>query len=802
MQGESDNSMTDTTYKVKVDSVATALYGISGVGRESPFFIITVAGGVGGNIQMNHIQKAIASGQYDPRYTLIDATLEPVESDNIHFSAQGQYNIAEKIIKLIYNPLSYVGNFRQADSVERERQILYAPNLNKATVLKDTATNYTYFLKPPFALNGNNSVGMVLASTNNQVSRLQSYSVDDATLNNPTFRLRSIVAGNINGEIGFMRGASTTSDGYISIFTNTAGAQTEKVRFPNAGGITVQIGRVSIPQVAGNSDLEIDRYNVESFGVNNNFWSDNIIFNSGFVRQSAGFGIMGYHSGGNFALQTTGNSTAGSAATMSTKLLILNGGNIGIGTGMGSSTTSITGAPFAVVGSAVGIGTVTPAASASLDMTSTTTGFLSPRMTTTEQNAISSPSTGLLIFNTDSSKHCYYTGSAWVCYGSGSGGGSATPGGSNTQVQFNDASAFNGDAGFVYNKTTDIATLTGGVNLSNLTSGRVPFATTSGFLTDDADMTFDGSKLSVAINSAGFSFVAGTTFGLQSFAVNNNFMSDNIVYNSGFKYVANGLGAINYYASGHWALQTAPNGSAGGAATMTTRALMTNTGNIFLGGSLASVSSGTGAVFTALATGKVGINNTSPTAYLELPAGTTAATTAPLKFTTGTSMTTPEAGTMEYTTDDLFFTISTGTARKRFVFADPVGGLSTNGVPYGTTNGRLTTAGTFLFDGSKLTVYGALQLDTELMTTTATLSATQYVVRVDASAGAVTVDLPDATTCQGRVYIIKLISNSANAMTIEPSGAQTIDGVSNISSSTQYAVYQIQSNGTNWDKLN
>lgn len=40
------------------------------------------------------------------------------------------------------------------------------------------------------------------------------------------------------------------------------------------------------------------------------------------------------------------------------------------------------------------------------------------------------------------------------------GGGGGTPGGSNTQVQFNDASAFGGDAGLTYNKTTD--TLTAG----------------------------------------------------------------------------------------------------------------------------------------------------------------------------------------------------------------------------------------------------------------------------------------------------------------------------------------------------
>lgn len=48
----------------------------------------------------------------------------------------------------------------------------------------------------------------------------------------------------------------------------------------------------------------------------------------------------------------------------------------------------------------VGIGTTNPNTSAALDITSTTKGFLPPRMTTTERNAIGTPATGLVIFNT------------------------------------------------------------------------------------------------------------------------------------------------------------------------------------------------------------------------------------------------------------------------------------------------------------------------------------------------------------------------------------------------------------------
>ena len=50
---------------------------------------------------------------------------------------------------------------------------------------------------------------------------------------------------------------------------------------------------------------------------------------------------------------------------------------------------------------AAGIGTTNPAASAKLDITSTTQGFLPPRMTTTQRDAISSPATGLTVYCTD-----------------------------------------------------------------------------------------------------------------------------------------------------------------------------------------------------------------------------------------------------------------------------------------------------------------------------------------------------------------------------------------------------------------
>ncbi len=59
----------------------------------------------------------------------------------------------------------------------------------------------------------------------------------------------------------------------------------------------------------------------------------------------------------------------------------------------------------------VGIGTTSPAAK--LDIESTTSGVLLPRMTTAQVNAISSPSNGLTVYNTTLNTLCFYNGSSW-----------------------------------------------------------------------------------------------------------------------------------------------------------------------------------------------------------------------------------------------------------------------------------------------------------------------------------------------------------------------------------------------------
>ncbi|PHS05813.1 MAG: hypothetical protein COA88_11675 [Kordia sp.] len=70
----------------------------------------------------------------------------------------------------------------------------------------------------------------------------------------------------------------------------------------------------------------------------------------------------------------------------------------------------------------VGIGTTSPDPSSILDITDTNRGFLTPRMTEAQRDAISSPATGLLIYQLDSTPgFYYYDGTVWTPISSGGG---------------------------------------------------------------------------------------------------------------------------------------------------------------------------------------------------------------------------------------------------------------------------------------------------------------------------------------------------------------------------------------------
>ncbi len=70
--------------------------------------------------------------------------------------------------------------------------------------------------------------------------------------------------------------------------------------------------------------------------------------------------------------------------------------------------------PASIYSQNIGIGTSNPDSTAKLDIRSTNSGILIPRLTNTQRNAIPSPTTGLLIYNSTSNWFEYFDGINWV----------------------------------------------------------------------------------------------------------------------------------------------------------------------------------------------------------------------------------------------------------------------------------------------------------------------------------------------------------------------------------------------------
>lgn len=140
---------------------------------------------------------------------------------------------------------------------------------------------------------------------------------------------------------------------------------------------------------------------------------------------------------------------------------------------------------------------------------------------------------------------------------------------------------------------------------------------------------------------------------------------------------------------------------------------------------------------------------TAPTALVDIAAGT--ATVAPLKMTSGTSLTTPVNGTLEF--DGTRYYITTAGVRKSV----------------------------------RLNSYKPI---------TATYTITNDDCTLDATSGTFTVTLPTAIGIKDTVFIIK--NSGVGTITIDTTSSQTIDGTTTKVLSVQYSGVVVQSTGTNW----
>lgn len=140
--------------------------------------------------------------------------------------------------------------------------------------------------------------------------------------------------------------------------------------------------------------------------------------------------------------------------------------------------------------------------------------------------------------------------------------------------------------------------------------------------------------------------------------------------------------------------------------------------------------------------------------------------------------------------------LGTGTASKSLVFM--TGGTSQS------TNERMRIDGNGLVGigtnapTSTLQVAGSQALAITTKTATYTATASDHTILCNNTGGAITINLPAAAGCSGRVYVIKKISGVLLNVTIDPNGAETIDGASTRVLTLQYETVMIQSNGTSW----
>lgn len=129
--------------------------------------------------------------------------------------------------------------------------------------------------------------------------------------------------------------------------------------------------------------------------------------------------IMENSAGGNYPFQLfseTGNIRMGysTVAASTSKLSIRGGSNDNTQLTIIATASNDTATLRAYNSNQVIVGAGgTLSASAALQVESTTRGFLPPRVTTVEKTAITTPTAGLVVYDTTLNKLCVYTGAAW-----------------------------------------------------------------------------------------------------------------------------------------------------------------------------------------------------------------------------------------------------------------------------------------------------------------------------------------------------------------------------------------------------
>jgi hypothetical protein len=115
-----------------------------------------------------------------------------------------------------------------------------------------------------------------------------------------------------------------------------------------------------------------------------------------------------------------------------------------------------------------------------------------------------------------------------------------------------------------------------------------------------------------------------------------------------------------------------------------------------------------------------------------------------------------------------------------------------------TTSGATAFSGTTALSGV-VTISSGLKITSGARTADVTIANSSASVQLcDATTASFTISLPTAVGNSGLIYTFKKTDATANTVTVDPNGAQTIDGASTYVLGVQWDYVQIYSNNANW----
>jgi hypothetical protein len=202
--------------------------------------------------------------------------------------------------------------------------------------------------------------------------------------------------------------ASNTAFGNSALSVNTTGGINNtaigsgSLSSNTSGGSNTAIGKGSLNTNSTGSSITAIGMNALE---NNTTGSNNTAIGGGALStNSTGGSNTAIGHGANVGSNNLTNATAiGSGAIVASDSTIQ----------LGNSAVKNVNTSGTITAGGMGLGVSAPNASAILEASSTTQGFLPPRLTTTERDAIASPAAGLTIWNSTNTQLEVYDGSYW-----------------------------------------------------------------------------------------------------------------------------------------------------------------------------------------------------------------------------------------------------------------------------------------------------------------------------------------------------------------------------------------------------